>query len=132
MNSPPPFEQAQALAQETYADDAVRGTAFALALQLSRIAAKSRDSFVFLDDVCALTGLPDTMVRGLVARGEFPEPVRLDGRRISFVLGEVLDWLAAVKTEKRGREMRPDLQDAARRAGAVRGEALRHTEGEKA
>ncbi len=93
---------------------------------LQELMARPRGAFVFMRDVCALTGVPDTMIRSLVSRGEFPEPVRLDGRRLSFVLGEVLDWLAEVKTAKRSQRMRPDLQESARRGGAIRGAALRH------
>lgn len=82
-------------------------------------------SFVFMNDVCELTGLNDTVIRSLVARGEFPAPIRLDGRRMCWVLGEIFEWRERVAQEKRSPSMRPDLQDAARRAGEVRGAALR-------
>jgi predicted DNA-binding transcriptional regulator AlpA len=119
--------EARTVAAEALADPMVSGDTFAAAVRLARISALPREAFVYLPDVSALTGLPDTAVRFLVARGEFPEPVRLDGRRLSFVLGEVLDWRERVAREKRSREMRPDLQSTARKAGAARGAVLRRS-----
>jgi predicted DNA-binding transcriptional regulator AlpA len=90
---------------------------------------KNRDpgSFVFMSDVCEITGLPDTTIRNLIAAGEFPKPIRLDGRRMCFVIGEVFEWRERVAREKRSPSMRPDLQEVAIRAGRVRGDALRST-----
>jgi predicted DNA-binding transcriptional regulator AlpA len=83
---------------------------------------RHRESFVFLREVLALTGLPDTYIRSLIARGAFPTPVRLDGRRQSFVLGEVLDWLDRVKSEKRQPTIRADMAAAVKRGGKARAE----------
>ena len=87
---------------------------------LEDLMSKPLGAFVFFRDVCALTGLPPTYVRSLVQRGEFPAPVRLDGRRQSFVLGEVMRWLADVKASKRDRHLRPEAAEAVRKGGLAR------------
>lgn len=82
-------------------------------------------SFVFMREVMTLTGLPDTYIRSLVKRNEFPCPVRLDGRRMSFVLGEVIDWQQRVKAERRMPELRPELAEAVKRGGLKRGAQIK-------
>lgn len=86
---------------------------------------RPRGAFIFMRDVAALTGLPDTYIRSLIQRGEFPVPVRLDGRRRSFVLGEVLDWLERVKTEKRSPAINPKMAEAVRKGGVTRGAQIK-------
>lgn len=101
---------------------------------LEDLMTKPWGSFIFLRDVTAITGLPETYVRSLVQRGEFPAPVRLDGRRQCFVLGEVMTWLAEVKRDKRARELPPDAAAAVRKGGIVRQQARKRelpTEGEQ-
>jgi len=70
-------------------------------ITLQNLKSKSPDSFVMMNDVCELTGLRDSQVDILVRKGKFPSPVRLDGQRKHFVLGEVLGWMEKVKVENR-------------------------------
>jgi prophage regulatory protein len=45
----------------------------------------------------AVRGIPYTRewLRVLIARGEFPKPLILGGKRIAFVESEIDDWLKA-------------------------------------
>lgn len=89
---------------------------------------RPRGSFVFLRDVCTLTGLPETYIRSLIQRDAFPIPIRLDGRRQSFVLGEVLDWLERVKAEKRSAGLSPSMAAAVRKGGLSRAASRRQAD----
>jgi prophage regulatory protein len=48
-----------------------------------------------MSEVCARTGLGETCIRTMIARGEFPAPFRLGQRAIAWLESDVDAWIAA-------------------------------------
>lgn len=46
------------------------------------------------------TGLPRSTIYELIARGTFPKPVRLSGRSVGWLEGEILAWQKARLAER--------------------------------
>ncbi len=47
-----------------------------------------------LNELVEFTGLRRTQIQELIARGEFPAPIRLSERRIAWLAGDVAAWQA--------------------------------------
>lgn len=60
----------------------------------------STPQLVSLNDACVLTSLSRTYVNRLRASGDFPRPVLLGDRRISFVKSEIETWIEARIAER--------------------------------
>lgn len=45
------------------------------------------------DEVKRRVGLSRSLVFDLIARGEFPRPVRVTAKRVAFVETEISDWI---------------------------------------
>lgn len=51
-------------------------------------------------EVEALTGLSRTTIYDLMAKGRFPRPVKLTGKAVAWLEGEVAEWLEARRAER--------------------------------
>lgn len=48
--------------------------------------------FLSKDDVAKVTTLSERVVEELVRQGQFPQPRQLSGRRVGWLLREVVEW----------------------------------------
>lgn len=39
-----------------------------------------------------VTGLPHSSIYEMIAKGEFPRPIRLSGRAVGWLANEVIEW----------------------------------------
>jgi prophage regulatory protein len=46
----------------------------------------------------AMTGLARSTIYDLIARGEFPRPVKLTGKAVAWPESAIADWLASRRT----------------------------------
>ncbi len=67
---------------------------FAPRLGLPEIEAQRMSRILRLPAACERTGLSRTTVYRLIARGDFPAPVRLSARAIGFDEAAVTRWIA--------------------------------------
>lgn len=48
-----------------------------------------------LQDVMKMTGLPQSSIYYLIAKGDFPRPIALSAKRVGWCLSDVQAWLQA-------------------------------------
>lgn len=48
--------------------------------------------YLDLEKVCATVSLPETTLKRLVRKKEFPQPRKLSGRRVGWLVKEVEEW----------------------------------------
>ena len=61
-------------------------------------------TFLRIGDVVRATGLPQSTIYEMVARGTFPKQVHLSPRAVGWIESEVLDWQHARIAERDGVE----------------------------
>src|SRR5262245_51906687 len=59
-----------------------------------------RDAVIRLEAVVALTGLSKPSLYRLMARGEFPKPLKLTPGARGWRLSQVLDWIDGLQAEE--------------------------------
>jgi prophage regulatory protein len=50
------------------------------------------DTFLRLDDVTRITGVPRSTIYDLIKRGQFPEQIKLSERMVAWSAAEIADW----------------------------------------
>lgn len=50
------------------------------------------DTFLRLDDVTRITGVPRSTIYDLMKRGLFPEQIKLSERMVAWSAAEISDW----------------------------------------
>jgi prophage regulatory protein len=78
----------------------------------------SDDTFLRSAQVQALTGVPRSTRYELIARGEFPKPIKLSRRLVAWSAAEITAWQTSRIAARDGRQSR------ARKAGTVSTESL--------
>lgn len=53
----------------------------------------SQDTFLRRRDVQARTGLPQSSLYYLIAKGDFPKPIKLGAHRVAWMKSEVEQWM---------------------------------------
>ncbi|MCW3151909.1 AlpA family transcriptional regulator [Achromobacter spanius] len=48
--------------------------------------------YIDLPTVASITTLAESTIQGMVARGEFPAPRELSGRRVGYLYLEIMEW----------------------------------------
>jgi prophage regulatory protein len=59
------------------------------------LAASLRDMLLRIDTVCTITGLSIATVYRLLAKGDFPRPLKITSHARAWRLSEVMDWIDA-------------------------------------
>lgn len=72
-----------------------RPTRYKVANTLSRLVAEKH---LRRRDVQHITGLARSTIYDLMARGEFPRPVKLTGKAVGWPESKIADWLANRQT----------------------------------
>jgi prophage regulatory protein len=57
-------------------------------------------TFLRINDVCRVTGLPRATIYEMVSKGTFPKQVRLSPRAVGWIEGEILEWQQARIAER--------------------------------
>jgi predicted DNA-binding transcriptional regulator AlpA len=60
----------------------------------------SRHRLVGIDGAAEFVGRSVPEIRRLVRLGLFPKPLKLNGRRLSWRVGDIVDWINAKATEQ--------------------------------
>jgi prophage regulatory protein len=50
------------------------------------------DTFLRLDDVTRITGVPRSTIYDLMKRGQFPEQIKLSDRMVAWSAAEIASW----------------------------------------
>lgn len=60
------------------------------------------ETFLRIADVCRVTGLPQSTIYEMAARGAFPKQVRLSPRAVGWLESEILEWQQARIADRDG------------------------------
>ena len=52
------------------------------------------------EDIERITGLPTSTLYELMARGDFPKPIKISGRRVAWLDTELIEWQEARIAER--------------------------------
>lgn len=77
-------------------------------------------------DVMSMTGLPESSLHALIAKGKFPRPITLSVKRVGWQLHEIQAWLYA-RVEATQSETPEAIRERGRRPPRARDAAARPT-----